>query len=361
MNIVIFIGGLARGGAERVCCNLSNYLVRKKHEVTILTMSDVDSSYELESAVKREYLLLKNERKNFLYNAYIRYKRLRAFLKKTDCDVFLVMLPITILLSLFLRNLTSAKVIASERNMPTLYPRWQQYALKFFASKADSWLFQTEEQRLWYGKSLGNSKAFIIPNAINPIFLSKQSYSGLRDRRIVNVGRLDVQKNQALLINSFSKVLKQYPDLSLEIYGEGSQKNSLQELAKNLGVERNVIFKGFVKDISENIMSASLFVLSSDYEGIPNALLEAMAIGMPCISTDCFGGGAKLLIEDRKNGLLVPRAEEPSLTKAILVLLSDPDYASELGNRATEVKKRFSPEFIYGEWEDFIRKTKESK
>ena len=147
MKIRIFIGGLSGGGAERVCCNIANFLADKNHEVEIITMADDKATYGLNSKVHRMILLSESERKGFIYNSVVRYRRLKEYVRNTKCDVYIVMLPITILLLLSLKRFTKAKIIASERNMPTLYPKWQQIAMKWIASKVDGWVFQTEEQK----------------------------------------------------------------------------------------------------------------------------------------------------------------------------------------------------------------------
>ena len=117
-----------------------------------------------------------------------------------------------------------------------------------------------------------------------------------------------------------------------------------------------VFFKGNYSPIYDKLKDASLFVLSSDYEGMPNALMEAMALGIPCISTDCDGGGAKFLIENNVNGLLVPKGDVIALANAMQIILSDSDKAKKLGLEAAKIQKKLAPEVIYRKWEEFIEK-----
>lgn len=354
MKIRIFIGGLSGGGAERVCCNIANFLADKKHEVEIITMADDKATYGLSSKVHRMILLSESERKGFIYNSVVRYKRLKEYVRKTKCDVYIVMLPITILLLLSLKRFTKAKIIASERNMPTLYPKWQQIAMKWIASKVDGWVFQTEEQKEWYGNHLGQVHNCIIPNAINEQFIL-EPYIGERKNKIVTVGRLMPQKNQELLLRAFAKVAAVFPIYKLHIYGDGPLKSKLLQVAKELDIEDKIEFEGFISNISEKIKDAALFVLSSDFEGMPNALIEAMALGVPCISTDCNGGGAKYLIDNGVNGILVPKNDIAALSKGIIEILENPSKASKFGLEANKVCVRLHPQVVYSKWEDFVK------
>lgn len=354
MNITFFIGGVSSGGAERVTCNLANYLVSRGHQVTIMTMSDDESSYMLDNKINRNALLLRKERKSFLYNSCLRFFRFCKHLRKDEVDVYVVMLPITTIMLLQLRKLVKSKVVAAERVDPSNYSANKQNKLKRLARKADGWVFQTEEERNWYGETTGKAKVSIIPNAINPDFI-KPAYIGVRRKVIVTAGRLTEQKNHLLLIRAFAQISSKFPDYKLIIYGDGSMKEKLLLKAKKLGGENRVELPGYTTNIGDNIKDASLFVLSSDFEGMPNALMEAMALGLPCVSTDCDGGGARFLIDNQQNGLLVPKGDVDSLAAAMKRMLSDREFAEQCGREAHKICEWLAPEKIYGEWENFIK------
>lgn len=354
MKITFYIGGLSGGGAERVTCNLASYLARKGHEIKILTMSDAPATYAFDNNVLRVPLLKYTERKGMLYNSILRIKRLITHLRKDKVDVYVVMLPVTTILLLRLSWLTKSKIIAAERVDPSIYPSGKQKQLKSLAKKADGWVFQTEEERAWYGETTGKVDVRIIPNAINPDFIRKP-YQGERKKTIVTAGRLSEQKNHILLLKAFARVSSKYPDFQLIIYGGGDQKEKIEETIKQLNVEEKVTLPGYTTNIGDKIKDASLFVLSSDYEGMPNALMEAMALGLPCISTDCDGGGAAFLIDNEKNGLLVPKGDVDALAAAMKRMISDREFAENCGKEAHIICDRLAPEKVYGQWEEFIK------
>lgn len=354
MKITFFIGGLSGGGAERVTCNLASYLAKRGHKINVLTMSDDKPSYTIDDKVTRTSLLFAYERKNFIYNSALRLCRFISHLWKNQVDVYVVMLPVTTIMLLVLRRLTKAKIIASERATPSRYPIIRQKLLKLLARRADGWVFQTREARDWYGASTRKAKVQIIPNAINPDFI-KEPYRGERKKTIVTAGRLTEQKNHLLLIKAFAKITHNHPDYQLIIYGEGDLIEKLEYTTKEFGLKDKVLLPGYTANIGDNIKDASLFVLSSDFEGMPNALMEAMALGLPCIATDCDGGGAAFLIENEKNGLLVPKGNVDVLSAAMKRMISDSEFAELCGKEAHKTCERLAPEKIYGEWERYIQ------
>ena len=144
MKIVFFTSGLSGGGAERVCCNLANFLCQREHDIEFITISDDEATYPLSTKISRQALLHQQERSNFLHDNLLRFYRVCKLIRKTRCDCYIVMLPIPTILLLSLRFLTKAKIIASERVDPSTYPPSKQKRLKKVAHKADGWVFQTE-------------------------------------------------------------------------------------------------------------------------------------------------------------------------------------------------------------------------
>lgn len=353
MKVTFFIGSLYGGGAERVTCNLASYLVQKGHQAEILTMSETKESYELDERVCTKSLLPLANRKNKIWNTIVRFPRLWKYMRISDSDVYVVMLPKTTILFLAFRWLTKAKVIAAERVDPAAYNHRIGNALKRLAKRTDGFVFQTEDAKAWYGESVKDIKTAVIPNAINPAFI-RPPYQGEKRKVIAGAGRLNDQKNFSLLIRAFARIANDFPDYNLVIYGEGNKREELEELVKEMGLKDRVSLPGNIRNIADEMEKNSMFVLSSDFEGMPNALMEAMALGLPCISTDCPCGGPRFLIQNGENGVLVPVGDVEKMSEAMKTLLNDGDYSRVLADGARRIQTLLAPEEIYGRWERFI-------
>ncbi len=354
MRISFFVGSLYGGGAERVTCNLANYLVAKGHYVDIITMSESKKTYNLSQDVHNTILLYDLERKNFVYNYILRIRRLKEYLQYQKVDCFIVFLPVTTILLLSLHRYTTAPIIASERVDPKNNRMWEKILLKVLAKRATRFVFQTQIIREWYGKSVEDRKAVIIPNAINKDFFKSCVPIKKEKSLIISVGRLTPQKNFSLLIYSFGEVNKDYPESKLIIYGEGPERDNLETLIQKLGLNNKVFLPGNIDDIKKEMSKAEIFVLSSNFEGMPNCLIEALALGIPCVSTNFDGGGASFLIENGVNGLLVPKNNKSAMSSAIKTLLGDFNLAHRLAEKGKEVIKLLDPDIIYERWEKII-------
>jgi len=247
------------------------------------------------------------------------------------------------------------KVIYSERGDPgdKEYRGALGIVRKIVLPRIDGFVFQSKGAQSYFDKKI-QKRSIVISN---PVFIKGEPYPREKERRkaIVTVGRLHPQKNQKLLIDAFGAIAEKIPEYILEIYGEGELKDELQERINRLGLSKRVFLKGTSKDIHKFINSARLFVLSSDYEGLPNTLLEAMALGIPCISTDCRPGGARELIEDGKNGIIVPTNDMERLSTEIEEMIKkDSKEISEYSRLAQEKAKEFLPTIIFSKWEEYL-------
>ena len=365
MKITLFIPNLIGCGAERVMVNLANYLQSSGNDVTMLNYHYCESPYELDDSIKRCFLYKSEHKENFFdkcwqyffTKSYYRFlekrrlSKLKRFVKSQSTDCYLVMLEQSTIDLLKLRKYISCPIIVSERNYPENYREKTKAQLFELAKLADGFVFQTEAARRCYGDSVKNST--IIPNAVNEGFINLTPYSGEKRKAIINIGRLEDQKNQKLLIEAF--VAADLKDYTLEIYGDGPLKSDLQNLIDCLGLKNRAFLKGHVPNVKEYIADASIFVLSSDYEGIPNVLLEAMALGLPAITTDFAGGGAHILIEDGENGLIVPKGDVKQLSSAIRTLAGNTALADKFTGNSLKKIRQFYPENIYPKWEEFIK------
>ena len=224
--------------------------------------------------------------------------------------------------------------------------------MKILYPKANGFIFQTKEAQEYFPKKIQN-KSTIIFNSLNPDFLIDR-FKGVRDKEIVSVGRLAEQKNQELLIKAFAKFHQIHPEYELTIYGEGPLKEKLQNLVKDLNMEEFIKLPGIENDIKTKIYKASFFVLSSDYEGMPNSLMEALTLGLPCISTDCPCGGPKTLIEDGINGILTEVGNIDMLTEKMNMIIEHPELKDTLSKNAQKNIEKMHPEKINKQWEEYL-------
>lgn len=372
-KIIFHIHNLARGGAERVVINLSERFVQDGYRVKIVTEETAQTEYSLPDGVERIDAGVDAEEENRtrggasgmivrLRKIRQRRKMLRKVLKKEVPD-----LVIAFGKSANYRAVPAAKgicpVLVSVRNDPKVDYAGRVNALfcRRFLYKADGCVFQTQEAKEFFSLKL-QRKSRIILNPINEKYLHVDVPAARRNV-IVNVARIAAQKNQVLLIRAFAGLTQRLPDYELHIYGSDSgdgTKKALDQVIEELHLEEKVVFCGSSDRLEQEIADCALFVLSSDYEGLPNALMEAMAMEMPVIATDCPCGGAAMVIKDGVNGLLVPVGDCPSLTAEMEKILGDPEYARRIGTKAGEIREIANGDVIYGQWKDYVRELTES-
>ena len=188
---------------------------------------------------------------------------------------------------------------------------------------------------------------------MNKVFF-ENPYEGEREHTIVTVGRIDKNKNQALLLKAFAQIAVEYPDYRVVLYGRGDQEENLRLLAEKLDIAEKVIFAGNVSDVAERIKKAGVFVLTSNTEGMPNALIEAMVSGLPVIATDCPCGGPKDLIDHERNGLLTPVNDVEKMKENLQFMLNDSQNAFQMGQNARKTTDIYREEIVYREWMDYL-------
>ncbi|MBE5743456.1 MAG: glycosyltransferase family 4 protein [Clostridiales bacterium] len=357
MKIMFYIPSLGSGGAERVISTLANEFSNSGNDVVIGLIRNDICCYELNKNVVTTSLNCDEDMGfNRIKRVKLRRKKIRNLYLQHKPDVVISFLATTNIDVCFALKNENVPVIVSERNDPSVEPRSKikKIIRKIAYLYASGFVFQTEDAKNYFSKKIQKKSTVII----NPLYANLPDvFKGERENRIVAVGRLNYQKNYPLLIDAYSEIVKEFPDYTLEIYGKGELEQELHELVESKRLKGNVNFKGFCSNVHEEIKKASLFVMSSDFEGMPNALLEALALGIPCISTDCPCGGPKTLIKNGENGLLVPIKDKGALVNAIKKVLSDKVFAENLGNNATKIREIASVDVITSKWLEYIEKT----
>nr|WP_319520915.1 glycosyltransferase [uncultured Sphaerochaeta sp.] len=355
-SIFFYISDLDKGGAQRVICTLSNLFSEKGYKITIVTTAFCTSAYQLNKEITHRTLDVSefDTKKPFLWKNIIRNRRFVKLVKVYKPDVIITFLEREIYRVLSIKKILKVPIIVSFRNAPNMdYSTFiKRNLIKLLINRADGIVYQTQEAYQFFYKNYHNNHIIIL-NPINPKFLDVR-LSPIKKKSIVTVGKLYPQKNHKLLIDSFNIISQEFPDYILEVYGEGSLRQTLQAQIELLRLEKRVFLRGITDSIENSIKNASLFVLSSNYEGISNALMEAMVLGLPVISTDCPCGGSSVLIRNRENGILVPTGNEVELANAIRELLSDQYLSKKLGQEASKLRDIVNPEKISVTWEEFI-------
>ena len=345
-KIAFFINSLERGGAEHVTVRLTDFFTKNGIECYIITNKIGSNEYTVPQNVKRFFLSNKKKISNIF--------RLRKLLKSLTPTALVVMGTSEAIIAIPAAAGLGIRTVISERNDPTNYlgNKLVISISRFLMRYADDFIFQTEQAKLFYDKKLKGKGQVIY----NPIIASDipNPWDKKRARKIVAVGRLEPQKNHKLLIEAFSDLCAKRPEFQLEIYGNGSLKDMLNSEILKRKMEDKILLCGNHPDVLARIRNAYAFVLPSNFEGMPNALIEAMCLGLPCISTDCPCGGPSALIQNHNNGILIPCNDKNALVDALLFLIENPSIAEAYGQKALEVKELLDISNIGKQWESII-------
>ena len=358
------INSLGKGGAERVVTVLSGCFARDEYEVVLVTLWRAGEEYELPERVRRINLgdLQERGEGNGKVLALRRLMDLRRTMKRERPDIVISFCVKANFRSAYCMAGMKTPLLVSVRNNP-----WQDYAChrastRWMEKKAAGCVFQTQEAKAFFSTPF-QRRSRIIWNPVDEKYLldvpaqESAGGNGVRSNRVVTVGRISRQKNQMLLLKAFHRIREQFPDITIQIYGEEGErgvKEAMEAYILEHKMEDQVAFMGHCSSLEKEIADADLFVLPSDYEGMPNALIEAMVLGLPVIATDCPCGGASALIEDGISGFLVPVGDDKRLAERMERLLTDPELARQMAGAAEEVAQRVSPQRIYGEWREYV-------
>lgn len=292
MKILFTTGCMNEGGAERVVANLANAFAKDNEVSIVITINDT-SKYELNSDILFYSLDEDKVPKNIVLKNVKRMKNFKKIIKCFKPDIIVSFLPEPSYRALLLSFFNKIPVIVSVRNDPKVEYKSlkDKILMRLLYPLASGFVFQTKEAQEFFNKKI-QDKSIIIPNPVDKQFIERK-YEGDNSNKIVSVGRLEEQKNHEMLIKAYARVEKELPEYKLIIYGEGKLREKLEEVIKTYNLQEKVFLPGVEREIVGKICDARLFILSSNYEGMPNALMEAMALGIPSISTDCPCGRTK--------------------------------------------------------------------
>ncbi|WP_050641984.1 MULTISPECIES: glycosyltransferase [Clostridia] len=351
MKNILFVGnGLGNGGAERVISLLANALINEGENVYILSFVKADKTYNINPHVN---IISASNGKNSIDKKIRRIIMIRRVAKEQSIDVVIAFSYYYVMAAILALAGTGIKLIGSERNDPAQLDN--RTILKIFRNmlykRLDVLVCQTEDAKKYFPLKI-QDKIIIIMNPVTECL--PEAYFGKRDNRIVSFSRLEPQKNIPMIIDAFAMLHNEYPELILELYGEGSQKSEIINYIKERKLDNFAFVRPFAIDIHEKIKKAAMFVLASNYEGLSNAMLEAMAIGLPTICTDCPCGGARMAIQDNINGFLIQVGDTVALYRKMKFIVENKEKARNIAMKATTIRNSLNSKHIIAKWREVI-------
>ena len=366
MKICLVINDLSAGGAERALSLLANYWAEQNHSIEIVTFDggSVDPFYHLDPAIDLHPLGV-NTSTLPLAAKFKAIPRIQAALaqsfREISPDVVISFMDQANLLSL-LAAPKSIPVLVCEQVHPgrsSLVERGQPLLLRMAFKLLREWLYRrasavvllSHDSKSYFSKAV-QKRIEIIPNpAVEPLI--EELDVEIPRQSILTIGRLSKQKNFPLLLRAFADVVQEEPDWNLVIIGEGPERETLEQLISALNLRGQARLAGRTKAPYAALKQADFYVLSSDYEGFPLTLCEAMASGKAVIATDCPTGPRDLL-EGGKSGVLVPVGDRKALGEAILRLIREPELRREYEEQGRTVLERYGLAKIASKWEELM-------
>ncbi len=357
-KILFHINDMSRGGAQRVLSIIIRKLAESGVDIVLVTLWTADNEYELPAGVKRIDVRKEIGDKGRLGNIIFRHTELRKLIKRESPDLVVTFGEKACFRAAVSMQGIKIPLIVSVRNNPYISFAKNPLMTRLMEKKASGCVFQTKMAKEFFSKRL-QDKSVIILNPLDEKYLNEDisNSSPTESIRIVTAGRIVKEKNHMLLVRAFGDIADKYPNAIVQIYGSPDDKQivgSINEYAKEKDLEKRIEFKGINNDLENELQGASMFVLSSDSEGMPNALMEAMALGIPVISTDCPCGGPDMLIEDGVNGLLVPVGDEKALAEAMSNLLDDDELAKRLSAEGLKIRETAKADTILSQWKNYF-------
>lgn len=331
---MFIVPSFSSGGAERAVSNLSSQMAIDGYDVTVVIYFSMPDEYKVDKKVKIINLSGGDETS---YNKIPYLKKvlmLRKIINREDPDYILPFLPQVTIHATIAACDKKNRLIHTVRNNPAVTPpgKIKRSICNYIVCHSAKAIVQNKKQRSFFPIKF-QKNMFVLFNPVSQELIELHRAYSDNPTNILAVGRLEEQKNFQMLIMAIKQISADFPNLNVNIYGEGSERDKLLDLIRKLELDNIVHLRGRSLDMKKVYSEADIFVLSSNYEGMPNTLIEAMATGLPCISTNCETGPSDL-IESEKNGILIPVDDKVACAKAISKLLADSSYARLIGQNA---------------------------
>ena len=355
-TLMIVTGGLGTGGLERISCFVANKFVEKGWKVVILTLlqtkSEEKSFQLLDSSVE---VILFDGKKDPLQHKYSAISSWKKMIKKATNEykpdsILAMTFKIGSMFCLFAPKYAS-RVTIREISDPKSKVRNQivNKLTAFFCRKAKNVIFQTNWEKSCFGKRI-QSKGVVIPN---PLSINIEKHSKYNEKRIFTLTRLLMnQKRQDILIKGFELFSKTHPDYVLEIYGRGEDEEKIKQLINESECSNKINLKAPVSNIHEVILNSRCFAITSDFEGMSNALLECYSLGIPCVSSDW--PGVEDIITNGKDGLVYKRQNVEEFAKLLEQVADNNELCETLSKNSIARSNRFNQNDILNRYCEVI-------
>lgn len=344
---------LNAGGAERVVTSYANWVVSNTDSsITILLYNKPNSIYSLDEKVN--IVFPSDTSSNKIRKFIERKKFIDNVIEKQNIHIVFTLFPRCAFLATIRKNKKNA-LIFSERANPLFTSSLTRKLCKYVANKSDGIIFQTERVKNLYPHKL-HFKSTVIANAVSNPKVFEVKNDIVKTNTITALGRLCYQKGFDVLIAAFAKFHKDFPEYQLVIYGEGEDRDKLDIQIKDANMQNHVTLPGVKADAVLEIAKSKMFVLSSRFEGMPNALLEAMAVGTACISTDCEAGPREI-IQNYENGILIPIDDVETMYSKMKELATDNKLREKIETKSKEVLNNNSVDAIFSKYYQFMQNT----
>lgn len=349
-RILFMTESLGIGGAQKIIVFVANQAIQAGYDVTLMAMQPDTNIFKIDSNIKVITPSILTDNKKIAIFEKVRFFRKILSSTKFDC---IINFPISQTSFLALLG-NKIPLLTSERGAPSMYPFIGKMVMKYMFSKSKLVGFQTSMAQDYYTQ-LSKSKTFVIPN---PVFFDQSGQDKIFKRQdVISVGRFDPVKKFDNLIQSFIELHDDFPDERLVIYGDGPQRDLLEKMIADANAQNYIKLPGKIKITPDFYNQAKIFVLSSQYEGIPNTLLEALSTGTPVVATDCEPGGARFLTKNGTvGGPVVPFNDVQALRNSLYHSLHHYDEALKIGELGKYVNQEFAPDIIAKKWLDEIER-----
>lgn len=351
-KLLVSLASLGTGGAERVLSILSKPLADNFDEVLYVMWEGGDVFYNIDQRVKLMSLVDSPQKRKRL----LQMKAFRDLVKKENPDLILSFLTPYNMLVLLSTIGIKRKIIVAERTDPKrLLPGGKPmlWFRDFLYRFSDGILTQTEYAKSCYKGGL-NKKTTVL---YNPVKMSEEligcAQKSKKAHLFVSAGRLEAIKDQTMMINAFNQFLKNHPDYHLVIYGEGPMKGALEKQIKDLHLTESVSLPGRTNDVWSKMINAECFLLTSINEGLSNAMIEAMCLGLPVISTKV--AGTSDFIIDGENGFVVDVKDIDAMTERMNRIADSPGLSIKMGDKAKNIYADLNMEVISQKWVDYLQ------